>query len=55
MGLEEKERGVNMTKEEYKENFIRMLDSLRIMSNAYEAIDLVENWAKENQVKTNAE
>lgn len=72
-----------MTKEEYKENLIRMWDSLRtefkgesgcagvtctdcpchngicdngsIMSNAYEAIDLVENWAKENPIKTNAD
>lgn len=72
-----------MTKEEYKENIIRMWDSLRskykgenccagvictdcpcsngicnngsIMSNAYEAIDLVENWAKENPIKTNAD
>lgn len=72
-----------MTKEEYKENLIRMWDSLRdrykgenccagvtctdcpchngicnngsIMSNAYEAIDLVENWAKEHPIKTNAD
>ena len=42
-----------MTKEEYKENLIRMWDSLRIMSNAYEAIEIVENWAKEHPVKTN--
>lgn len=72
-----------MTKEEYKENLIRMWDSLRdrykgenccagvtctdcpchngicdngsIMSNAYEAIDLVENWAKEHPIKTNSQ
>lgn len=72
-----------MTKEEYKENIIRMWDSLRskykgenccagiictdcpfnekvcsagtAISNAYEAIDLVENWAKENPIKTNAD
>lgn len=72
-----------MTKEEYKENIIRMWDSLRskykgenccagiictdcpfnekvcsagtAIRNAYEAIDLVENWAKENQVKTNSQ
>lgn len=72
-----------MTKEEYKENIIRMWDSLRsrykgenccagiicidcpfnekvcsdgtAIRNAYEAIDLVENWAKENPIKTNAD
>lgn len=72
-----------MTTEEYKENLIRMWDSLRtrykgenccagvtctdcpchngicdngsIMSNAYEAIDLVENWVKEHPIVTNAD
>lgn len=72
-----------MTKEEYKENLIRMFDSLRTkckgesacagiictdcpfnekvcsagtaIRNAYEAIDLVENWAKEHPIKTNAD
>ena len=72
-----------MTKEEYKENIIRMWDSLRskykgenccagiictdcpfnekvcsagtAIRNAYEAIDLVENWAKEHPIKTNAD
>lgn len=69
-----------MTKEEYKENVIRMWDSLRedeykgkeycegVVCDdcplykkacgslyAYEALEIIENWAKEHSVKTNAE
>lgn len=67
-----------MTKEEYKENLIRLWDSLRTeykgekdcvgvgcrdcplcnevgICNVYKSIEIVENWAKEHPVKTNAE
>lgn len=71
-----------MTKEEYKENLIRMFDSIRsdykglktcegvscsncpfnrkvcnlgeLVFNSCEAIEIVENWAKEHPVKTNS-
>lgn len=75
-----------MTREEYKENLIRMFDSLRtkykgesacagircadcpfygkvcnatdtamLMFHVHEAVEIVEQWAKENQVVTNAD